>query len=229
MVRMPVKKTYADHGDACRAANALDLVGDRWTLIVVRELVLGPKRFADLQEAVRGITPAVLTERLRTLVEAGIVEQVELPGTRRTMAYAATEWGRGLESVLRELGRWYSAGPCPGTSGGMTPDAAALAMRTMAREPDGAADPLSVTLRMYDARRPALVPREFQVLTSGGGVRVEVASRAEPAATVTADSTAWSEVLFGGSALASAERAGTVRVDGDRMTVESLVAAYAGG
>lgn len=223
---MPSKKTYADHGDACRAANALDIVGDRWTLIVVRELILGPKRFADLQESVRGITPAVLTERLRTLVDAGVVERVVLPGTRRTTAYAATEWGRGLESVLRELGRWYSTGPDPRTSGGMTPDATALAMRTMA--PDlGVTAPLAVALRMHDARRPALVAREFQVLTAGGGVRVEVASGAEPAATVTADSTAWFEVLFGGSALASAERAGTVRIDGDRAAVESLVAAYA--
>ncbi|MQB01762.1 MAG: hypothetical protein GEU78_16025 [Actinobacteria bacterium] len=68
----PTNRTYADHGDACRAANALDLVGDRWTLIIVRELILGPKRFADLEATVRGITPAVLTARLRSLVDAGI-------------------------------------------------------------------------------------------------------------------------------------------------------------
>lgn len=89
---MPVKLTYAHHGDACRAANALDLVGDRWTLIVVRELLLGPKRFADLQESVRGITPAVLSERLRSLRQAGIVDQVTLTDLARTRAYAVTEW-----------------------------------------------------------------------------------------------------------------------------------------
>ena len=81
---MPTKRTYGDLGDACRAANALDLVGDRWTLIVVREVILGPKRFTDLQESVRGITPAVLTDRLRSLRESGIIEQIVLPDLART-------------------------------------------------------------------------------------------------------------------------------------------------
>jgi DNA-binding HxlR family transcriptional regulator len=102
---VPIKRTYGDLGDACRAANALDLVGDRWSLIVVREVILGPKRFADLQESVRGITPAVLTDRLRALQESGIIEQIALPDLARTRAYVATDWGRKLESVLESLAR----------------------------------------------------------------------------------------------------------------------------
>ncbi|MFI7553865.1 winged helix-turn-helix transcriptional regulator [Micromonospora sediminimaris] len=216
--------TYAHHGDACRAANALDLVGDRWTLIVVRELLLGPKRFADLQDAVRGITPAVLSDRLRSLRQAGIVDQVTLPDLARTRAYAVTEWGRGLESVLASLGRWYSSGPDPRTSGGMTPDAMVLAMRTMAPPvPEGV--PLTA-LRLYDTRQPDPLVRDYRLTTVNGLLDVRPGAAVDPVATVTADSTAWSGVLFDGLPLTDAERAGTVRIEGDRDTVTDVVRRY---
>lgn len=222
---MPTKRTYGDFGDACRAANALDLVGDRWTLIVVREVILGPKRFADLQESVRGITPAVLTDRLRSLQEAGIIEQLVLPGIARTRAYVATDWGRMLESVLESLGRWYSAGPAPNTPGGMTPDAMVLAMRTMAPMVSGEVPVLA--LRLYDARRPDPPVRDYRVTAIDGSLDVRAAVASEPAATVTAESTVWSRLLFGGLPLARAEHDGTVRVEGDRDAVERIVGLYA--
>jgi DNA-binding HxlR family transcriptional regulator len=212
-------------GDACRAANALDLVGDRWTLIVVREVILGPKRFADLQESVRGITPAILTDRLRRLQESGIVEQVVLPDLARTRAYAATAWGRGLESVLESLGRWYSAGPGPGAPGGMTPDATVLAMRTMAPATPGEVPILA--LRLYDGRRPDPPVRDYRVAAVDGSLDVRTGVATEPVATVTGDSTVWSQVLFAGVPLAHTERDGTVRVEGDRRAVERIVRLYA--
>jgi DNA-binding HxlR family transcriptional regulator len=217
-------RTYGQHGDACRAANALDLVGGRWSLIVVRELLLGPKRFADLQEAVRGITPAVLTDRLRSLQQAGIVEQVVLPDLARTRAYTVTDWGRGLESVLRALGQWYSAGPDPATSGGMTPDAVVLAMRTMAGPQPGDIPPIA--LRLYDGRRPDPPTRDYRLVTTGGTLTVEAGAPDSPVATVTADSTTWSGVLFGGLRLAQAEQTDTVRVSGDRAAVEQTISLY---
>jgi DNA-binding HxlR family transcriptional regulator len=200
-------------------------VGDRWTLIVVREVILGPKRFADLQESVRGITPAVLADRLRGLQEAGIVEQIVLPDLARTRAYVATDWGRKLESVLESLGRWYSAGPDPGTSGGMTPDAAILAMRTMAPVVSGAVP--VIALRLYDGRRPDPPVPAYRVAAVDGSLDVQAGVAAKPAATVTAESTAWSRVLFDDLPLARAERDGTVRVEGDRDAVVRVVRAYA--
>jgi DNA-binding HxlR family transcriptional regulator len=224
-VPVPTKRTYGDLGDACRAANALDLVGDRWTLIVVREVILGPKRFADLQESVRGITPAVLTDRLRGLQEAGIIEQIALPDLARTRAYVATDWGRKLESVLESLGRWYSAGPDPSTHGGMTPDATVLAMRTMAPVLSGEWPILA--LRLYDGRRPDPPVRDYRVAASGGSLNVRTGVAPEPAATVIAESTVWSRVLFDDLPLTRAERDGTVRVEGDRDAVVRVVRLYA--
>ncbi|GIE95579.1 winged helix-turn-helix transcriptional regulator [Paractinoplanes rishiriensis] len=218
---MPIKRTYGDLGDACRAANALDLVGDRWTLILVRELILGPKRFADLLESVRGITPAVLTERLRTLRESGIVEPVVLPDLARTRAYAATAWGRGLEPVLAALGRWYSAGPDPATSGGMTPDALVIAMRTMA--PPVAGETPAVEFRLHDDRRPGPPVHHYHAVTINGILAVRAGAAPNPAAVVTADATAWGGVVFGGLPLTDA----AVRVDGDRDAVLRLVRLYA--
>ncbi|MET7419695.1 helix-turn-helix domain-containing protein [Dactylosporangium sp. NPDC005555] len=218
---MPIRQSYGDHGDACRAANALDLVGDRWSLIVVRELILGPKRFADLQESVRGITPAVLTDRLRSLRQAGIVDHVVLTDLARTPAYVATEWGRGLEQVLGSLGRWYSAGPDPGTKGGMTPDAVVVAMRTMAPPVRATVPPVVLHLHdRRDARRAGPPVHSFHTVTDGGAVHVRTGTIANPAATVTADSTTWCGILFEGVDLDAAD------IDGDRAAVASIVALY---
>ena len=222
---MPTKRTYRDLGDACRAANALDLVGDRWTLIVVREVILGPKRFADLQESVCGITPAVLTDRLRSLQEAGIIEQVLLPGLGRARAYVATDWGRKLETVLESLGRWYSAGPDPGTSGGMTPDAMVLAMRTMAPVVSGEVPGLA--LRLYDGRRPDPPVRDYRMVVINGSLDVRAGAAPEPVATVTAESTVWGRILFDDLPLARAERDGTVHLEGERQPVVRIIGLYA--
>src|SRR5262245_20026042 len=70
---VPTKRTYNEYGDRCAAAHALDLVGDRWSLIIVRELTLGPKRFNELLETLRGISPAVLSARLRELESYGVL------------------------------------------------------------------------------------------------------------------------------------------------------------
>lgn len=215
---MPKKQSYGELGDACRVATALDLVGDRWNLIVVRELLLGPKRFAELEESVLGITPAVLADRLRFLQTAGIVERA---GT----AYATTAWGRGLEPVLQALAHWYSAGPPAETppAGGMTPDAIVLAMRTMAPARPRGVGP--VLLRLRDGRRPGGSQREYRVAASGGFV-AEPGRPARPRATVDADSTVWSGVLFGGLPLEAAERDGAVAVTGERGEVERLIGLF---
>lgn len=90
----------------CALAKALDLVGERWTLLVVRELVEGPKRYTDLQEGVPGIATDMLAARLRSLEKSGLVERHLLPPPAASIVYELTPLGRGLEPVIRELARW---------------------------------------------------------------------------------------------------------------------------
>ncbi len=90
----------------CPAARALDKIGSRWTILIVRELLLGPKRYSDLAAGLPGITPAVLTERLRALQENGITRQVKLPPPGAAVVYELTDLGEGLQPVVDALTRW---------------------------------------------------------------------------------------------------------------------------
>ena len=105
---MTLKRTY---DDGCAAAHALDLVGERWALLVVRELMLGPKRFSDLQSDLPQISPNVLSQRLKELETYGVVQKGTLPPPARTQVYRLTDWGRDLEPVLVHLGRWAVRSP----------------------------------------------------------------------------------------------------------------------
>lgn len=94
------------YGQFCGLARALDRVGQRWTLLIVRELLLGPKRFTDLREGLPGVATNLLTDRLRQLREDGLVRQRELPPPSSSTAYELTEEGESLRPVVEELIRW---------------------------------------------------------------------------------------------------------------------------
>jgi DNA-binding HxlR family transcriptional regulator len=95
-----------NYGQSCSVAGALDRIGERWSLLIVRELLLGPLRFSDLARGVGGAPTDVLTRRLRDLEADGIVRRRELDPPASAVVYELTELGRGLERPLLELGRW---------------------------------------------------------------------------------------------------------------------------
>ncbi len=90
----------------CALARALDILGDRWTLLVLRELLLGPQRFSDLLSGLPGIAPNLLTDRLRALESEGVIERKTLPPPAASRVYRLTERGRRLEPALLALVRW---------------------------------------------------------------------------------------------------------------------------
>ena len=103
----------------CPAARALDVLGERWTLLIIRELLLGPKRYTDLVAGLPGIGPNVLADRLRHLQAAGVVERSSLPPPAASMVYELTPLGRGLRPVLLSLMSWglhLLGAPQPGES-----------------------------------------------------------------------------------------------------------------
>src|SRR4051812_42689196 len=119
------------YGDRCGVARALDLVGERWALLVVRELLLGPKRFTDLRAGLPHVSADVLAQRLRELEEADVLRRGTLPPPAGSRIYELTERGRALEPVVLALGRWGSAAPVPPGEPGMSEDALVIALKTM--------------------------------------------------------------------------------------------------
>ncbi len=121
------KRTY---GDSCGIARALDIVGERWALLVVRELVLGPKRFTDLRAGLPRVGPDMLAARLRELEQAGVVRRGTLPPPAASKIYELTDWGAELAPVLLALGRWGSRVPLPDPPPPLGVEAAVVALQT---------------------------------------------------------------------------------------------------
>jgi DNA-binding HxlR family transcriptional regulator len=209
---MATRRTY---GDGCAIAHGLDLVGERWALLVVRELLLGPKRFTDLMNGLPSASPNVISERLRELERAGVVRRDKLPPPAGSRVYELTEWGRGLEDIVMALGAWASRSPSPPRDAPIGTDSIALALR--ARFDPQAAEGLRATyeLRLGDDRfRVAVSEHELEVARGGAD---------RPDATIDTDPATFAAVLWDGRTLTDAKRAADMRIEGDQAAVERLV------
>ncbi len=109
-----MRKSYEQY---CPIAHALDLVGERWALLVVRELMHGPKRYTDLADHLPGIGTNILAARLRALEECGLVAKRRLPPPAASQVYELTEYGQSLRTVMRELALWGARSLGPPTAG----------------------------------------------------------------------------------------------------------------
>lgn len=218
---MPIKRTYAEFGDACATAHALELVGDRWNYPVLRELMLAPKRFNELLPSVRGITPTVLTSRLRHLENAGLVRKVSIPSPARVKAYELTEWGKQLDPIMRELGLWAQTSPTRTDEGGLTPDATIQSMLTMA--PTGPIrPPIELALHLFDARILNDPGYDYRVSWGDAGLVAERGDNPRATARVDADSSTWTRILYDSLPIDS----DGVQIDGNRDTIQRLVGKF---
>jgi DNA-binding HxlR family transcriptional regulator len=132
------------YDDGCAIAQALDLIGERWALLVVRELVLGPKRFTDLLSGLSGASSDVLTQRLRDLTDAGVVRRRRLGPPVSTWVYELTEWGSELEPIILDLAQWVHKSPLMRYDLPLGPDSLMLSLKT--RFDPGAAADLAATI-----------------------------------------------------------------------------------
>lgn len=188
------RATYAELGDACLTAHSMELIGARWTYPILRELMLGPKRFSDLLANVRGVTPAVLTGRLREMRDAGLVVIEEL-SPANVNAYALTRWALELAPILRELGRWGQSSSLRTAEGGLTPDSAIQAMITMAG--DGTLDPpITAELRLHDERVDNDHEHPYSLRWGQTGLAVERGTAANPDVVIRCDSSSWGHIMF---------------------------------
>jgi DNA-binding HxlR family transcriptional regulator len=212
---MPTRRSYVD---PCGIARALDLVGERWALLVVRELVLGPKRFTDLRAGLLNLSPDVLAQRLRELERSGVVRRRKLPPPAGSHVYDLTAWGRELEPVVLALGRWGSRAEFPPGQSPLGVDALMLALLTLFDAPAAAGFSARVELRFGE--------QFFHARVANGHLEVARAAAEIPDTVIETDPATLAQVLWHGRPLAEAQRSGAIAIDGDRAAFERFVGLF---
>jgi DNA-binding HxlR family transcriptional regulator len=206
---MATRRTY---GDGCAIAHGLDLVGERWALLVVRELLLGPKRFTDLKTGLPNASPNVISERLRELERAGIVKRDKLPPPAASRVYALTGWGRELDDIVVSLGRWAARSPSRLPDGPIGADSMVLALRSRFDADAAAGLHTRYELRLGEDR--------FRIEVSDGAIELARGGADRPDATIDTDPGTLAAVLWDGRKLSAAQRAQQLSVEGDQAAVE---------
>lgn len=220
---MSPRRDYSSYNDGCATAHALDLIGERWTLIVVRELLLGPKRFAELQRDILGIGPTVLSRRLQELEARGIAVRRTLPAPARVDVYELTPWGARLEAVNAALSMWGVESPSLPWDADMSPDTLVLAMRAHARGVPRLEGETVVNLHLVDSRVAEAEPVSYTARLTSERAVVEK-SPTPPAADsdVFATTADWKACVIGGRAPADLPE---IRVTGSDAGVQAILVA----
>ncbi|WP_234583658.1 helix-turn-helix domain-containing protein [Micromonospora sp. MH99] len=202
-----------NYGDPCGVARGLDIIGERWALLVVRNLLLGPRRFNDLLGGLPGMSPNVLSQRLRELTEHGVVRRRDLGPPARVHLYELTAWGRALEPILLEFGRWGSQSPqLP--EGALGIDSLLLTIK-VGFDPARAADLRGVYAFHIDAD-------PYLAEVADDSVQLRRGTTAEPDATLTTDIDTLRAVCGQQMTMAAAADAGVLALTGDTDATRRL-------
>lgn len=204
------------YGQRCAVARALDVIGERWTPLIVRELLLGPKRYTDLIEGLPGIGTNVLASRLSDLQAHGIIEKRMLPPPAPAAVYDLTKSGRALAPVLRELRRWgsqYGSGPEPGDV--VQP---AWVLQSAASRPPGLKSAQTCEIRVGRER--------FQLTGENATTTVRAGSTGSPDAIITVEPSVLFRLAAGKLDVTGA--AARAEIAGDRHVADDLFAMLAG-
>ncbi|GAA1829529.1 winged helix-turn-helix transcriptional regulator [Agromyces salentinus] len=201
--------------DGCAAAHALDLIGERWALLVVRELLFGPKRFTDLRAGLPGASPNVLAQRLRELDEAGVLRRHRLLPPAAATVYELTPWGRQLEPVIIALGRWGGRSPSLLHDARMSADSVALALRTSFSAELARGLSAELGLRMHED--------VYVVQVAGDVIRIRRGEAEHPDAVIAAEVGVMNDVIWNDLSIEDAMNAGELSITGDPELVERFV------
>jgi DNA-binding HxlR family transcriptional regulator len=182
----------------------MDVVGERWALLIVRELILGPKRFRDLRAGLPLASQNVLSQRLRELEAAGVVRHTVLGAPVSAPVYELTERGRRLEPTLIELSRWGAGQPAP-EGAEMSTDAFLLMLKALYRPQD-----VSMTVHLR------VGPDVFEVVITPAGAVVARGTRAAADVTIAATVATMRAIMFFGRTVAD----GDLEIGGDRAAAE---------
>ena len=194
------------YDDACGTALALEIVGERWALLIMRELVFGPRRFSELRANLPGISANVLTQRLHGLEAAGVLTRRLLPSPANVQVYALTEWGLESQAMMRDLGRWAARSPRHDPYAFMSAASAMMSLQALIDADRARAVDLTMAFRF-----PA---DTFVARAHGGAIEVVRGDGGAPVATFEGD-TMQMRVTFYGKAPFGAPEGMTVTGDLD--------------
>ncbi|HEV3376618.1 MAG TPA: winged helix-turn-helix transcriptional regulator [Thermoleophilaceae bacterium] len=215
---MVSRRTYPEY---CAIARSLDLLGQRWTLLVVRDLFLGPQRYTDLQAGLPGIASDILTARLRALEDEGLVRRRDLPPPAPATVYELTEAGRRLGPLIRalgEVGLTLLDTPAPGQPVNPGPVVMSLNLVFRADQAGGVKETYGLELDGH----------AFTVQVDGDTVTTERGAPASPAATFRTAPRTLVGLLRGETTTAAAEARGDLEVEGDRAALDRFTALFLG-
>jgi DNA-binding HxlR family transcriptional regulator len=207
---MPTSRSY---GDACGIARALDVVGERWALLVVRELLLGPQRFSDLRRALPGASSNLVADRLRELEGHGVLARRKLAPPAGSQVYELTGRGRELEPIVLALGGWGLHFPMPQEPATLSATSVLLFLRGSVR-PDPA---VTATYRLE------LDDRLWTVRISAARVLVEPGEPARADASLRTSPKTLNDLLGDPAALDAAVAGGRAVVEGDASALRHLL------
>ena len=204
------KRAYQD---GCAVAHALDLIGDRWAMPIMRELMLGPKRFTDLRASLPGISANVLTQRLEELEAASVLVRRRLPPPAASQIYELTDWGRESEILFQVLGRWACRSPTMQPGMPMSNVSVVLSMRTMIdRNRIGDLD-ATIGFRFGE--------EEFRAILKDGDFTIDRGTAEGADAILSGDQNALAAVVYGGQQFDDVGSA--LQVEGDRALANRFV------
>ncbi|KQT01412.1 winged helix-turn-helix transcriptional regulator [Cellulomonas sp. Leaf395] len=204
------------YDDGCGIAHALDLVGERWALLVVRELLLGPKRFTDLRAGLPGVSANILSQRLRELEAGGIVARTTLPPPAGVAVYALRPRGAELEPVVLALGSWGIRSPTLPRDAHLGVDSVILSLAAQLTHTEPPAT--------YELRLGAY---QFAVRLHDGSVDVSRGSAERPEAVITTTPRQLDAIVSGDRTLSDVVATGEASVDGDEDAANRFATYFA--
>ena len=194
--------------DGCATAHALDLLGERWALLVMRELMFGPRRFGDLRASLPALSANVLTQRLEGLEAAGVLRRTRLPPPASVQVYELTEWGLEAEPIVLALGRWGARSPDLDPSLPFSAISMMLSFRAMFDAERARGATLSLEFRFGAETFSATVRDATFACVRGQSANPDVIVAGQPAAVARA--------VYGLASPADLEAEGTLALEGDR-------------
>ena len=206
------------YDDACGTALALELVGERWSLLIVRELIFGPRRFGELRGGLSGISANVLTQRLEGMERVGILARRKLPPPASVQVYELTELGYAAEIAIQELGRWAARSPLHNPTLPFSAASAMLSFRTMIDRSRSGAFGATVGFRFG--------AESFVAVVDESGIAIRRGETAGAEVTFETDPPTLASIVYGGRPIADAEASGALTLRGDRALAERFVTLF---